>query len=386
MVTDNTSMAWNEPGGGGRKDPWARKDGGPPDLEEVFKRFQEKLFTVFGGSKKDDSDSSKGSTGGGILLILLVAGIIYGALGFYIIKPAENGVITRFGAYNRTVSEGPHWAPKFIESVVVINTGKLSSSRHSGWMLTKDENIIFVEMEVQYRILDPEKYLFSVRDPDRTLKQAADSALRQAIGASTLDGEDDVMTVGKSKVAIDIKQQLSDILASYDIGLFLDTVAFKDPKPPEAVIDAFTDATKSREDEVKFKLRAEAYGNKIIPEAEGYAAKLRLDAEAYKESVILAAQGSTAKFNLVLPEYKKAPGVTKTRLYIDAVEDVLSNVSKVMVDVDSGNNLIYLPIDKLLTTTSVGETRLDSSQDRNVASNRQDKDTGSARSRRRGRG
>lgn len=367
MEKDGMSMAWKEPGDsnkkdphGKRRDPWGNKNDGPPDLDKVFQDFNKKLKKIFGGGGGSGSGggSSEGGSGFGNLLgfglgfgaVLLIVVIIYVVIGFYIVDPAEQAVVTRFGKYNRTVGQGPHWSPRFIEEKTVINTEKIRTSSHMGTMLTKDENIVDVAMEVQYRINDVENYMFAVKEPDRTLRLAADSALRQVVGNADLEF---VITTGKAQIAERMKQQLQIILERYDMGIYVATVAFKEAKPPKAVKEAFDAVTKSREEREQLKHQAETYANKILPEARGQAKQMRVAASAYKDSVILAAEGEAKRFNAILPEYKKAPIVIKEHLYLDTMEKVFTKTSKIFVDVNSGNNLIYLPIDKLMKANNI---------------------------------
>lgn len=352
-MSDNIMpMAWNEPGDGSKKNnPWGNKNtsDGPPDLDEVFRNLFNKIKALFGfkssGNNSGNNLNSKNSEIG-VYLVLGLLVIVYFVFGFYTISSYEQGVLLRFGKYSHTVNAGLHWAPPLVDKVIKVNTENIKSSRHSGWMLTKDENIVLVEMEVQYRVLDAEKYLFNVAAPDATLSEAADSALRQVIGDSLTD---DVLTDKKQQIAEAIKEQLIATLALYDAGFHIEAVNFRDSRPPDAVKDAFDDVTKSREDRERLKLQAEAYANTIIPEAEGLAKKILSEAEAYKEQVVLDAVGDAQRFNLILPGYQKSPQVTKTRMYMDAMEQVLSKTTKVVVNGNSGNNMIYLPLDKLMS-------------------------------------
>ncbi len=350
MTDDKMSMAWNESGdNNNRKDPWSKRNDGPPDLDQVLKKIQENLSGLFGGKKgSSGSDNNKGM----ITVISMVLLLLYGAAGFYIVKPAEQAVVTRFGEYNRTVGQGPHWVPTFIESKRVINTEKLERSSHGSSMLTKDENIVTVGIEVQYRISAVEKYLFKLVAPSLALKEAADSALRQIIGNSSLDF---IVTSGKEQIASAIHEQLQETLDSYDVGIYVAAVALKEAKVPADVKSAFDDVIKAQEEREQLKHQAEAFANKIIPEAKGTAVQMVEEAKAYKQEVILAAEGDTIKFKLVLNEYNKAPEVTRTRLYLDTVEEILSKTSKILIDVDSGNNLLYLPVDKLLGDSKLNQ-------------------------------
>lgn len=356
MSDDIMPKAWNEPGSDDKKEnPWGKKPNnnngdGPPDLDQIFKNLQDKIRKMFGlkGGKGDGQSKKDVSS-----ILAIVAGLalgLYLVFGFYTVSSYEQGVITRFGKYNRTVNSGLHWVASFVDQVQRVNTENIKSSRHSGWMLTKDENIVMVEVEVQYRIIDAEKYLFNVSAPDGILIQAADSALRQVVGDSLTD---DVLTDKKQQIAEAIKDQLVDTLSLYDAGFHIEDVNFRDSRPPEAVKDAFDDVTKSREDKERLKLQAEAYSNTIIPEAEGAAKKILSEAEAYKESVSLDAEGESQRFNLILPGYNRAPQVARTRMYIDAMGEVFNNTTKVIVSGNSGNNLIYLPLDKIIDKNGV---------------------------------
>lgn len=383
-------MAWNEPGRGDKnQNPWGKKRsdaGGPPDLDEVFKSLQRRLRSLFGkstnnGASPSDPDSGKINVQLWFGIILGGLVVLYLASGFFMVSSYEQGVVTRFGKYDRTVNSGLHWLPRFMENVQLVNTENLKSSRHSGWMLTKDENIILVEMEVQYRTIDAEKYLFNVAAPDMVLSQAADSALRQVIGDSITD---DVLTNKKQQIAEAIKELLIDTLKLYDAGFYIEAVNFRDSRPPDDVKDAFDDVTKSREDRERLKLQAEAYSNTIIPEAEGAAQKIMAEAEAYKEQVVLAAIGETQRFNLILPGYLRSPQVTKTRMYMDAIEEVLTNTTKIVINGNAGNNMIYIPLDKIMeknnpkvTTIPNAESNanLDTSfiQDKNMNNSKREK-------------
>lgn len=281
------------------------------------------------------------------LIIILVTYFLYG---FYIVNPAEQAVITRFGKYNRIEYQGFHWIPRIIENKNIINTEKLERSSHYGsYMLTKDENIITAEIEVQYRISDVEKYLFNLSEPEKGLKEAADSALRQVIGSSDLDF---IMTLGKEQVASEIHEQLQHILDSYNSGIHIAIIALKDVRIPNDVKGSFDDVIKAQEEKEQLKHQAESFANKIIPEAKGDATRILEAANAYKQETIFIAEGDVEKFKLILPQYKLAPEITKTRLYIETIESVLSKTSKILIDINKSNNIIYLPIDKIMFNDS----------------------------------
>ncbi len=351
-------MAWNEPGGG-NKDPWGGKGGdqGPPDLDEVVKKLQEKFGGMFGGGggKSNGSDSGGGISlpgGIGIGAIALVLLLIWMATGIYIIEPAERGVILRFGAYSETTEPGPHWhLPYPIEEVYKVNVDQITSFRHKATMLTRDENIVDVELTVQSRIQDAGDYLFQDQNPEKTIRDAIETSVREVIGKSELDF---IMTEGRSKVAADIKAKAQAMLVFYKTGLEITSVNTQPAKPPEQVKSAFDDAIKAREDKERLENKAEAYANEIVPQARGEAARQIADGKAYRDRVIAEAEGEVSRFLAVLKEYEKAPRVTRERLYIDAVETVLSQSSKVMLDTKEGNSLMYLPLDKMMGGTDTG--------------------------------
>ena len=365
-MVDNTvvPMAWDEPGEGKgkRPDPWGKGNDGPPDLDQVFKKFQEKFNGKFGkkggGSNTGNPGECPGaiSLGNGLIFSIIV--VLYLISGFYIVKPAEQAVITRFGKYNRTVGSGPHWYPKFIEQKYIINTEELLSTRQAGTMLTKDENLVSVEIQVQYRVSDVNNYLFKVIDPEKSLRQAAESALRQAVGHNKLDF---IITSGRLEIEEQTKKQIIETLDSYNAGIYIAAVTLKEAKAPEQVKSSFDDVTKAREDRERFIHEAEAYYNKVVPEANGSAQKILREAEAYKQEVINKANGDAKRFSLVVSEYKRAPSITKTRLYLDALEEVFNNSSKVLVDLNSGNNLVYLPIDRLMQQSNKSKVDLNAS-------------------------
>ena len=343
-------MAWNEPGGGnnkGPKDPWGGGDQGPPDLDEALKKLQEKLGGIFGG--KAGSGGAGGGSGaafsGSVLGVLaLVAVVVWGLMGFYQIDEQERAVVLRFGKYLETVQPGLQWNPPLIDEVIKINTTKVRAASFREIMLTQDENIVEVNMSVQYVINDPDKFVLKVRDPERSLQHASQSALRHVVGDT---GMDLVLTEGRARIATDVQSRLQSYLDLYETGILVSKVNVDDSKPPGQVQAAFDDVIKAREDEERVKNEAQAYANGIVPEARGAAQRQIEEASAYKEQVIANAQGEAYRFSKLLEEYNKAPEVTRERLYLDAVQGVYSNTSKVMVDVEGGNNMMYLPLDKL---------------------------------------
>ena len=348
--SNKQDMAWNEPGGNGDKDPWSKKRGnqGPPDLDEVFKNLQKKFGSLFGGKGGGSGSGSSGSSAGkfGIGLVVAILLLFWMATGFYKVEEAERAVVLRFGEHAYTSQKGLHWHfPIPIERVEKVDITKVYTIPLNSTMLTQDENIVDILGTVQYQIDDAEKYLFNVRNPEISLSQVTESALRESIGRSKMDY---VITEGRGEIAIQVRGIIQEIVNNYQTGLTIFKVNIQSAKPPEEVKDAFDDVTKAREDEERFKNEAEAYRNEVIPKARGASARMREEAEAYKNEVIARAEGEAVRFKQLLKEYKKAPKITRDRLYIDMMESVLSNSSKVMVDVEGGNNLLYLPLDKLM--------------------------------------
>lgn len=353
-------MAWNEPGGSG-KDPWGSQGGdqGPPDLDELARKFQQKLGGLFGGKGGGESSSGGGRGGGGASRIGL--GLVLGALvavwvfsGIYIVAPAERAVVLQFGRYVKTTGPGPHWVPRFIQTVEKVNVEQIRNIQRQASMLTQDENIISVALAVQYRVKDIKDYVFLVRDPDLTLREATESSVREVIGKSKLDF---ALTEGRSEIMAQTEALIQEILDRYGTGLQITSVNLQDAQPPEQVQGAFEDAIKAREDEQRLKNEAEAYANEIVPVARGKAARQLEEANAYKAQVIAQAEGEASRFEQLLTEYRKSPAVTRQRLYLETMESVLANSSKVMVDVEGGNNLMYLPLDQLMQRGAEAQAR-----------------------------
>ncbi len=341
-------MAWNEPGGNGDKDPWSggRPDQGPPDLDEVVRKLQERFGGLFGRGGGGGRSSLPRPMGKGLWWIVGVVAAIWLASGIYIVEPAERGVVLRFGAYQDVTAPGPHWHIPFpIERVIKVNVDQVSTFSHKAEMLTKDENIVDVELTVQSRIQDPVNYLFQDWNPEKTLRDATETAVREAVGKNDLDF---ILTQGRGRVAAEIKERAQALVDTYKTGLVITSVNMQPAKPPEQVKTAFDDAIKAREDKERLENKAEAYANQIIPQARGEAARILADAKAYRDKTIAEAEGIASRFIKVLDEYKKAPEVTRRRLYLDTMERVLTRTGKVLVDIPGGNNLMYLPLDKLL--------------------------------------
>lgn len=349
-------MAWNEPGGN-NNDPWGNRknDSGPPDLDEVFRNLQKKLEGLFGNKRSGGGGSGSGGGFGlpgkmgsiGIAALLIIGGLLWIISGIYIIQPAERGVVQQFGQYVKTTQPGPHWRiPWPVQSHERVNVDQNRAVElRSQEILTRDENIVEIDMSVQYIINDAAEYLFSVVDPDTTLRLAAESALRETVGNTLMDS---VITEGRGIIQTDTIDKIQEILDGYKTGIQVTAVNLQSAQPPEAVQAAFSDAIKAREDQERFINESEAYKNGLLPQARGDAVIALEEARAYAAQTVSAAKGEAARFESLLEEYVKAPDVTKTRLYIESLEAVLSNSSKVMVDSDGGNNLMYLPIDQLM--------------------------------------
>ncbi|QIL85271.1 FtsH protease activity modulator HflK [Vibrio sp. HDW18] len=350
-------MAWNEPGNnngnnGRDNDPWGNnnrgnkggRDQGPPDLDEVFNKISQKLGGKFGG-KGGKGPSLAGGSAIGFGVIAAISVTIWFFSGFYTIGEAERGVVSRLGKYDRIVDPGLNWRPRFIDEVTPVNVQAIRSLRASGLMLTKDENVVTVSMDVQYRIADPYKYLYKVTNADDSLRQATDSALRAVVGDALMDS---ILTSGRQQIRQSTQQTLNQIIDGYDMGLMIVDVNFQSARPPEQVKDAFDDAIAAREDEERFIREAEAYKNEILPKATGRSERLKKEAQGYNERIINEALGQVAQFEKLLPEYLAAPKVTRDRLYLDTMEELYSNTSKVLIDSKSSGNLLYLPIDKLV--------------------------------------
>lgn len=351
-------MAWNEPGGN-NKDPWGGgnrgNNEGPPDLDEVLKNLQKKFSGLFGGGKGGGSGSSSDSSFGWTMVViaLVILAGVYIVAGMGIVNEQERAVVLRFGVYHSTIGPGFRWNPRLIDSIETVNVTKVRQWSGAEQMLTKDLNIVDIKFSVQYVIDDAEAFVLRVRTPEESLKQATNSALRHVAGSALMHG---VLTEEREQVAYDVQERLQAYLSAYDTGIFVEKVNIEDSNPPKEVQGAFDKVIEAREDEERFKNEAQAYSNGIIPEARGSAQRVLEEAAAYKEKVIAEAQGEAKRFEYLLIEYKKAPEVTRRRLYIDAVEAVMANSSKVLVDVEGGNNLMYLPLDKIIGNTQVARS------------------------------
>jgi len=348
-------MAWNEPGKSDKPQNAPRKPDAPPDLDEVLRNLQQKLRGLFGQKKKpifSPAGSSNASPKPSSMVmgpIFIFVGIVFLLIwffsGFFIVAPAEKAAILRFGKYVKTDEPGLHWIPPFISSRYIVNVQQVLTYPYQAEMLIQDENIVSVGLVVKYRINNLQDYLFNVANPNESLQQATASALRQVIGQTKLD---DVLTSGLEKVGQETQEVLEKTLERYHAGLVVTDVNMQFAKPPEEITAAFDDAIKAREDKPRFEKQAEAYANQIVPVAEGNASRQIAEANAYKQQVVLNAQGATAQFLALLPQYQQSPEVTRERMYLDTLQSVLGNTPKVLMDTPQGNNMMYLPLDKLI--------------------------------------
>ena len=346
-------MAWNEPGNNGKdRDPWGNsgKNQTPPDLDKVFRNFLQKLSALLGGRRPGGDVSSLG-----IVLIVMVALVAWVISGFYTIKEAERGVVLRFGKFYQSVEPGLRWKATFIDQVIPVDIESVRSLPAAGFMLTQDENVVRVEMDVQYRVADSRKYLFSVTNADDSLSQATDSALRYVVGHTTMD---EILTRGREKVRQDTWQELEQTIEPYDMGIVVVDVNFLPARPPEEVKDAFDDAISAQEDEQRFIREAEAYAREVEPKARGQVKRLEEEAQGYREQVVLKSSGEVARFNELLPQYLAAPDLTRERIYLETMEEIYSKANKVLVALPEGSNsMIYLPLDKMAPGKSANAPR-----------------------------
>ncbi|WP_020209815.1 FtsH protease activity modulator HflK [Gilvimarinus chinensis] len=343
-------MAWNEPGGGG-KDPWGnRNNDGPPDLDEALKKLQEKLGGIFGGKSGGGDGSGNSGKGFGSLLIGagVIAALLYAFSGVYQVDEKERAVVLQLGAFKEIKQPGLRWNAPLITEVFVENVTEERQYPSRGLMLTEDESIVELPITVQYNVNDVKAYVLNVRDPEISLRHAADSALRHVVGSTELE---QVLSEGRGKIADEVEVRLQQYLDSYGTGILVRDVNIQEGRPPEEVRAAFDDVIKAKEDEERLKNEAQAYANAVVPAARGRAQRMLEEAEAYKAEVTSRAEGETERFLNLLAEYEKAPEVTRERLYIEALEEVMGSASKVLVDVEGGNNMMYLPLDKLMSAS-----------------------------------
>lgn len=346
---------------GNDKDPWGqggRDQNGPPDLDELFRKMKKK-FSEMNAKKGPNRGSSKPGGGGaaagflGFGFIFLVFLVMWVISGIYIVKPAERAVVLRFGAYKETTGPGPHWIPRFIDSYAKVDVEKRYTARYNAEMLTKDENIISVELTSFYRVKDPRNYLYSVVSPEQSLQEVMRSALRQEVGSTPLDA---VLTTGRELIRENTFKNIDLVLARYKTGLEVVQVNLQEVRPPQAVIDAFDDVQRATEDSFTYVNEAKAVANKIIAEAEGQIQQILNIAESDKQTLISQAQAGVAGYEKVLEVYQQPglKGVTRERMYIETIESMLSKSSKVLIDTKGSNNMMYLPLDKIINQQRKG--------------------------------
>ena len=334
-------MAFNDQGNG--KSPWDANNGQPPDLDQIVAEWQKRFNKLFGGKPGGSSKKPKGPP---MYLLIVMGFFIWMLSGLYQIDDSERGVVLRFGEYSETTMPGLSWrAPWPFESVEVVNVNVVNRFKQQTTMLTSDENIIVVDLVVQYRKSNPVDYLFNVRDAEATLSEVSESAIREVAGKSKLDF---VLTEGRTEIALRTQELIQQTLDEYGTGISVTKVNLQDANFPLQVEDAVQDAIKAREDKERLSFEAEAYANDIVPKARGEAAKMIQEAEAYKEKVIADSEGEADRFTKLLVEYQRAPEVTRERLYIEAMEDVYLNSNKVLMGSEGNGSLLYLPIDKLI--------------------------------------
>ncbi|MFK0092801.1 FtsH protease activity modulator HflK [Pseudomonas sp. NPDC090592] len=352
-------MAWNEPGGNSNnQDPWGGRRGGgggggdkkgPPDLDEAFRKLQDSLNGMFGGSKKrGGGDRNVGKGGGlgllGIGLAVLAAIWLYSAV--YVVDEQEQAVVLRFGKYYETVGPGLNIYFPPIDRKYMENVTRERAYTKQGQMLTEDENIVEVPLTVQYKISNLQDFVLNVDQPEVSLQHATDSALRHVVGSTSMD---QVLTEGREQMAVDIRERLQRFLDNYRTGITVTQVNVQSAAAPREVQEAFDDVIRAREDEQRARNQAESYANGVVPEARGQAQRIIEDANGYRDEVIARAKGEADRFTKLVAEYRKAPDVTRQRLYLETMQEVYSNTSKVMVATKDGqNNLLYLPLDKMV--------------------------------------
>jgi modulator of FtsH protease HflK len=351
-------MAWNEPGKD--KDPWGGRDSGknndgPPDLDEAFKKLQDKLNGMFGGGSGGGRSSGGANFGPLFAIGAVIIALFYVGAGVYQVDAKERAVVLKFGAFSEIKTEGLNWNAPLITAVHIVNVTGERQYPSRGLMLTEDESIVELPISVQYNVSDVRAFVLNVRDPETSLRHATDSAVRHVIGSSELN---QVLSEGRQKIAEEVKLRLQAYLDAYGAGIQVNTVNIQDARPPEEVRSAFDDVIRAKEDEARFKNQAQAYANGIIPEARGRAQRMIEEAEAYRAEVVARAEGESDRFESLLTEYKRAPEVTRQRLYLETMETVMANSSKVMVDVAGGNNMLYLPLDRMGNRAQANEPQV----------------------------
>ena len=371
-------MSLNDPQWGGRGNGGGRRPNqGPPDLEELWRDFNRRLSGMIGkkgggsggGGQLPPANLSPRMLGGGAGVLLVLAFIVWLASGFYIVDASQRGVVLRFGKFKETTESGLRWRLPYpieahelvnISGVRTVEVGYRGSERNKvlkeALMLTDDENIINIQFAVQYILKDPVAYVFNNRHPDDSVMQVAETAIRQIVGKNRMDF---VLYEGREQIAVDAAQLMQETLDLYDTGILISKVTMQNAQPPEQVQAAFDDAVKAGQDRERQKNEGQAYANDVIPKAQGTAARLLQEAEGYRQRIIATAEGDASRFKQINVEYAKAPEVTRTRMYLETMQQVYTNTSKVMIDAKGQGNLLYLPLDKLMQATAAGALATD---------------------------
>jgi len=353
---------WGRRGGGG-----GGGNQGPPDLDELWRNFNQRLATIFGrrgGGGAGAEPPSFRQLGGGVGLLVVLVLVVWLASGFYIVDASQRGVVLTFGKYSQTTEPGLRWRlPYPVQSHEVINISQVrtievgyrnnvkSKVLREALTLTNDENIVDIQFAVQYVLKDPEDYLFNVRRPDETVMQVAETAFREIVGKSTMDF---VLYEGRQEIAARAEELMQNILDRYQTGVLISKVTMQNAQPPEQVQAAFDDAVKANQDLERFKNEGQAYYNDVVPKARGTASRLTEEASGYRQRVIAYAEGEASRFRQILTEYSKAPAVTRERMYLETVQQIMTSTSKVMIDAKSGGNLLFLPLDKIMQMSAAG--------------------------------
>jgi membrane protease subunit HflK len=355
---------------------WGRKNNeGPPDLDEILRKLQQKISGLLGfgnrrpppGAPPQPGGNMGAAIGGGAAFIILLIVGVWFASGFYIVDEGRRGVVLRLGRHIETTMPGPRWhLPYPFESVEVVNVSGVrtvevgyrgnpkNKQPQEALMLTDDENIVDVQFAVQYTLKGPEDYLFKNKNPDDNVLQAAETAIREVVGKSKMDF---VLSQGRSEVSARVKKLMQEILDKYETGINITTVNLQNVQAPEQVLAAFEDVVRAQQDQERFKNEGQAYANDVVPRARGVAARLIEESNGYRQSVISTAQGDASRFRQILAEYEKAPQVTRERMYLETMQNILSATSKIVVDQKAGSqNLLYLPLDRILQMTTPGTT------------------------------
>lgn len=346
---------------------------GPPDLDQLWRDFNQRLNRFFGNKNTGGGDSGGGfpsnmkgagfGIGAGAIAVILF--FLWLVSGFFIVQEGQTGVVMTFGKYSHTTPAGFNWRwPYPIQTHEIVNlsqvrtveVGYRSSVKNKqpkeALMLTEDENIIDIQFAVQYKLKNASEWIFNNRDPEEMVKQVAESSIREVVGKSKMDF---VLYEGREKVAMDVAQLMQKIVDRYQSGVQITNVTMQGVQPPEQVQAAFDDAVRAGQDRERQKNEGQAYANDVIPKARGAAARLMQESEAYRARVSANAQGDAARFKQVLVEYQKAPAVTRDRMYLETMQQIFSNTTKIMIDTKGGNNLLYLPLDKLIAQTVANE-------------------------------